>query len=218
MATTSHTRAPRMAPSDRRAQLLAVAEALFLAHGYAAVSMEDIAREAGVTRPVVYDHFPTKERAYLACVARARAAFEIELFHQVDPNAAPLDQLRAGVDGHFAMLERDPARWRLLFGSSAVLPGEASTELAALRFGTIEQIRRLIAAATPGADPERIEACAHVLDGAAERLGHWWLTRPDIPRARLVDHCIAILWQGLHPYVPDGHRPPHVPGGATVDG
>lgn len=190
-----------MAPSDRYAQLLDVAEELFLVRGYVGVSMEDIARAAGVTRPVVYDHFPTKERAYLACVERARSAYEADLFQQVDPHASPLEQLRAGAEGHFAMLERDPARWRLLFGSSAVLPGEASTELAALRFATIEQIRRLIAAAAPDAPAERIEACAQVVDGAGERLGHWWLTRPDIPRARLVEHFLEILWDGLHRYV-----------------
>lgn len=203
MSTSSPVRAPRMAPADRHAQLLATAEELFLSRGYAAVSMEDIARAAGVTRPVVYDHFPTKERAYLACVAQARAAFEAELFQRVDPSAAPREQLRAGLDGHFAMLQRDPARWRLLFGSSAVLPGEASAELAALRFGTIEQIRLLIAAATQGVDPERVEACAHALDGAVERLGHWWLTRPEIPRSRVVEHCLEILWEGLRPYVPE---------------
>jgi AcrR family transcriptional regulator len=191
-----------MAPADRYAQLLSIAEELFLSRGYAAVSMEDIARAAGVTRPVVYDHLQSKERAYLACVERARAAYEADLLQQVDPDAPPREQLRAGAEGHFAMLERDPARWRLLFGSSAVLPGEASEELAALRFSTIEQIRRLIAAAAPDAPAERIEACAHVVDGAGERLGHWWLTRPDIPRATLVEHFVDILWDGLRPYVP----------------
>jgi AcrR family transcriptional regulator len=198
-----------MAPSDRYAQLLRVAEELFVTRGFAAVSMEDIARAAGVTRPVVYDHFQTKERAYLACVERARAAYEAELLQQVDPHASPREQLRAGAEGHFAMLERDPARWRLLFGSSAVLPGEASSELAALRFSTIEQIRRLMAAAAPAAPPERIEACAQVVDGAAERLGHWWITRPDISRATLVEHFLDILWDGLHPYVTDDQQLPN---------
>jgi len=98
------------------------------------------------------------------------------------------------------MFERDPARWRLLFGSSAVLPGEASEELAALRFATIEQIRRLLEAAAPDAPAQRIEGCAHV-GGAGERLGHWWLTRPDIPRATLVEHFVDILWEGLRPYM-----------------
>jgi AcrR family transcriptional regulator len=190
-----------MAPEERYEQLLGVAEELFVTRGFAAVTMEDIARGAGVSRPVVYDHFETKERAYLACVRRARDAYEAQLFAQVDPSAPPQEQLRAGADGHFAMLERDPARWLLLFGSNTILPGEASAELAALRFGTIEQIRRLIAAAAPGAPAERIEACAQVVDGAGERLGHWWLTRPDIPRERLVEHFVEILWEGLHPYV-----------------
>lgn len=190
-----------MAPSERYEQLLGVAEQLFIGHGYGAVSMEDIARAAGVTRPVVYDRFQTKEQVFLACVRRARATYEAELLAQIDAASSPLEQLRAGAEAHFAMLERDPARWRLLFASSAVLPGEASGELAALRFSTIEQGRRRIAAAIPDAPPERVEALSHVIDGAGERLGHWWITRPDIPRARLVQHFLEILWDGLRPYI-----------------
>jgi AcrR family transcriptional regulator len=200
-AAQPSARAKRMPQAERRAQLLDLAEDLFITRGYAAVSMEDIARAAGVSRPVVYDHLRTKEAAYLACVERARATYEAELLARVDATAHPREQVRAGADAFFATLEQHPGRWQLLFGSNAVLPGDATKDLAALRFATIEQIRLLLAAAIPDAPPERIEACAHVVSGAGERLGHWWLTRPDLPRSALVEHYVEIVWDGLRRYV-----------------
>lgn len=188
-----------MSPRDRYAQLLPVAEKLFVTHGYAAVSIEDIARAAGVTRPVIYDHFGSKEGAYIACVERARALYEAELLREIDPAAEPLEQLRAGGEAFFRMLERDPARWRLLFGSSGLLGSEKDELLAEFRLGTIEQIRRLLAAAAPDAPADRVTAAAHMVSGAGERLGHWWLTRPDLTRRQIVEHYVQVLWDGLRP-------------------
>jgi AcrR family transcriptional regulator len=201
MEARTATRAERMLPAERYAQLLEAAEGLFVERGFAAVSMTDIAAAAGVTRPVVYDHFKSKEGAYLACVGQARASFEAELLRQIRPELSPREQLRAGGEAFFTTLARDPKRWQLLFGSNAVLPGEANQRLAAMRFATIEQIRLILVGMAPDAPAERIEACAQVVSGAGERLGHWWLTRPEIPRERIVDHYIDILWDGLRPYI-----------------
>lgn len=191
-----------MAYADRHAQLVDTAEALFVERGYAAVTMEDIARAAGVSRPIVYTHFETREGAYLACVMRARAAYDAAIRAGVDPAASPRDQLTAGADVFLAMLESHPGRWLLLFGSNAVVPGEANDDLAALRFATIEQVRLLLQAAAPDAPPERIEAFAHAISGVGERLGHWWRTRPDLPREVIRDHYVEIIWAGLQAYLP----------------
>ena len=196
----------RLPHAQRHVQLLDVAESLFIDRGYAAVSMEDIARSAGVSRPIVYNHLKGKEQAYLACVERARATYQSELLERVGLAASPREQLRAGAEGFFAMLERHPGRWQLLFGSNAVLPGTFTQELAALRFQTIEQIRQLLQAAAPDAPPQRIEACAHAVSGVGERLGHWWLTRPEMPREELIGHYVEILWAGLSPYLPPESR------------
>ena len=95
----------RRAMSRRCEQLLEVAERLFIERGYAAVSMEDIARAAGVTRPVVYDHFTTREGAYVACATRARESYEARLVERIDPTLSPREQLRAGADAYFSMVE-----------------------------------------------------------------------------------------------------------------
>jgi AcrR family transcriptional regulator len=201
MAAPTRTRAARMSPADRREQLLPVIEELFVSRGYTALSMEELARAAGVTRPVIYDQFGSKEGAFLACVRRARDEFEAELRRQVGGHTSLRDQIQAGGEHLFTTLERDPSRWQLLFAANAVFPGELNRELAQLRFDTIEQIRLILAAGAPRAPEQRIEACAHALSGAGERLGQWWLSRPDIPKATIVEHFVEIVWTGLGPYV-----------------
>ena len=98
--------------------------------------MDDIAQAAGVTRPVTYKHFGSKERVYLECVRRAREAHAAQIvasWEAVATDDLP-SELARGADTFFQILEGNPGRWMLLFGSNAVLPGEFKEELAALRF------------------------------------------------------------------------------------
>src|SRR5207245_6557433 len=68
MATRTSPPRRRMRAPERRAQLLDVARRAFGASGFHAVSMEAVAREAGVTKPILYDHFPSKKDLYLALI------------------------------------------------------------------------------------------------------------------------------------------------------
>jgi len=162
--------------------------------------MEDIARAAGVTRPVPYNHFGTKEGVYIACVLRATIVYNAELAAQIDPDAHPQDQLRQGAEVFFGLLERDRGRWALIFASSSVLPPEFARELGQVRFDTIATIELLLRRASPSADPKRMAAAAHAVSGVSERLGHWWLSEPSMTRDEVIDHYTALLWPGLEPY------------------
>jgi AcrR family transcriptional regulator len=188
----------------RRELLLDVAEALFMEHGYAAVSMEDIARRASVSRPVVYNHFATKEGVYIACVRRATERYDTELRAVIDVNATAKEQLANGAEFFFRTLERDPRRWLLLAGSATILPAPYADELTALRFATIETIEQLLRQAAPNAPKRRLEAYAHAVSGVGERLGHWWLAHPELSRRELVEHYTELLWAGLQPYAESG--------------
>lgn len=190
----------RFAPDVRREQILDVAEQLFVERGYAAVNMSDIAAELGVTRPVANYHFGSKEQVYLECVRRARASYDTALLTRIDLTAPPRDQLAAGADAFFEILELSPERWILLFGTSSVLSGDASQELADLRFATIDAIAALLRSSMPKATEMRIQAAAHAASGVGERLGHWWLREPSLTRRDLVEHFTEVLWHGLDPY------------------
>src|SRR5260221_5027889 len=73
VAGYKHGRVPR---AVRNNQLLDLAEELLVEHGYAGFSIDDLCRSAGVSRPIVYEHFGSKDGIYLACVRRIRAEFE----------------------------------------------------------------------------------------------------------------------------------------------
>lgn len=183
-------------------KLLDVAEALFTEHGYSGVTMEAIARSAGVTRPVVYSQFGTREGAYLAVVRRARLHYD----DQIAGSAANVGvgakaQLEQGAEVFFGLLERDPGRWKLIFGSSAALPESHAGELAELRLGTIATIETALHAIAPHAPALTITMAAHGISGVGERLGLLWLTRPDLTKSDLIRHFVELVWDGIHPYV-----------------
>jgi AcrR family transcriptional regulator len=191
-------RSPRLPKAQREQQLLDVAERLFIEKGYAETSIEDVAQAAGVTRPVVYNHHGSKEGLYLALVKRAREHYRGELQRTLAGIEDPRGQIRAAGDLFFEMIERDPVRWTVLFGGSAVpLFGEHGAQLTDLRFENVEQTAALIRAAAPDADPERIHAFAHAISGVGEQLGRWWLREPGIPRHRLTRHYTDFIWNGL---------------------
>lgn len=202
VTTDPPLRRQRVSFDERHLELLDIAEELYAQHGYAAVGIEDIARGAGVTRPTIYRHFQTREQVYLECVARARQVYQQKQVERMAQFADPMDRLRAGADVFFGMLENEPDRWRLVFGGSVVLPGEYTEALAQMRFDTIEQTRLLLHSAMPDAPPDDVEALAHAASGIAERLGHWWLTRPDKTREEVIDRFVAICLNGAAPYLP----------------
>jgi AcrR family transcriptional regulator len=196
VAGFQHGRVPR---SIRSEQLLDVAEQLFSEAGYGATSIQAIARAARVTRPVVYEHFGSKEGIYLACLRRARGELEAMMFGAIG-SAPPADlraQLEGGADAYYRFVENGPDRWRVLFGGSAGVSGDAAEEAMQLHLGTERRFAELLGAALPDEDPQRLQAFAHSIGGAAHQLAQWWLRTPGIPRARVVSWYCEASWDGL---------------------
>jgi AcrR family transcriptional regulator len=189
-----HGRVPR---AVREEQLLAVAQALFVARGFDGASIEQIAQAAGVTRPVIYEHFGGKDGLYLACLRRARAALGEAIAEAVGGGGEPLDLVERGIDGYFAFLEGDPERWTLLFGAGAAVTGDLAEEVVRLRFDTVGGIAALLRGVVPDADPVRLEAFAHALSGAGEQLAKWWRRNQDVSRGQVVGYLRDFSWPGL---------------------
>jgi AcrR family transcriptional regulator len=119
-----------MPPAQRREQLIDAALSVILEHGYGGVSIEAIAREAGVTRPVVYDHFPNLPRLLHALVEREER-YSLEQLDQVVPQvppngstADPSEVLASAVRRFLDAVADRPATWRLI-----LLPLEGTPEL-----------------------------------------------------------------------------------------
>jgi AcrR family transcriptional regulator len=177
--------AARMPPGERRQQLLDAALGVILEQGYAGVSIEAIARSAGVTRPVVYDHFPNLGQLLRALFEREEHTALAQLAEVVptDPGAQdPVEVLASGVGRFLAAVASRPATWRLI-----LLPPEGTPEMVrqhveANRTRTLAQIEEVVrwAFAQPGwpsdIDPE---LTARAIRAIGEEAGRTLLIDPD---------------------------------------
>ena len=195
-----HGRVPR---AVREEQLLEVAEQAFAEQGYQGTSIEDIARMAGVTRPVVYEHFGSKEGIYLACVRHARA----ELERLIDAAAGSVDdpaaRLWGGINAYFEFVERHGRAWDVLFGQGSAVAGPAAEEVTRQRFATVSGIAGLLGPFVSGTDvdDQAIEALAHALSGSGEQLAKWWRHNPHLSREQVAGYHMAFAWLGLEQLV-----------------
>lgn len=203
-ADSGSRRAParaRMDRASRERQLLDVALRLFIEHGYQGTSIEDLASAAGVTRPIIYHHFGSKDGIYLACLRRARAELNQRMIGAAQSPAEPQERVRRGVDAYFAFVEDNRAAWAILFGGGVAVAGPAATEAARLRTATVQQIAMLLIASLPQVDKLVLEAFAHCVSGAGEQLAKWWQSNPALSRAELVQHLMRFAWGGLQQFV-----------------
>jgi AcrR family transcriptional regulator len=179
-----HGRVPR---AVRRGQLLELAEQLFMEKGYGGFSIDDLCRAAGVSRPIVYDHFGSKDGLYIACLRRIREQFENGILAAAASASDLPTTVARSAEVWFSMIEREPQRWSLVYGGATGLVGPIADQLADLRDTTVQQLAIVFAAYAPHADAEMVTIWAHSTSGAGEQLGRWWLRHPEIPRQRIVD-------------------------------
>jgi AcrR family transcriptional regulator len=184
-----------MARADRRDQLLDVAEAVFVDRGFAGASMDDVAEGAGVTKPVLYDHFGSKDGLLAAVVERSGQQMldaTTGAIGGLEPRAA----LLAGLTGYFRFVDDHAGAWTLLLRE--VAPGTPSAEAVdRIRQVQVDVIAALIGDYLPVPDPVRAGTYAHVVSGAAERLSTVRLTgrrtTPEDAAGLLMD----VLWKGF---------------------
>jgi AcrR family transcriptional regulator len=196
----------RMAAAERRDQIAEVALGLFADRGYRAVAVDDIARGAGVSPPVLYDHFASKRDLYAHVLERQAAELAERVARATAEVGGGKARLRAAIDAFFALAEEEPlvdgdrAGDEELRRSAARRDGRAQAAL-------IEVLRsggRLFAG-----EPERdraLELTAQMLRHGLLGLALWWREHPETPRAVLVDHAMDLAWTGLRALRKDGRH------------
>lgn len=187
----------RLKRHEREQQLLDAALGLFGESGYQGTSIEDIARAAGVTRPIIYSHFGSKDGIYLACLRRARNDLESRMIAAAGPEGTLQQQLAGCINAYFAFVDRGSAGWELLYGGGAAVAGPAAAEAARLRFATVERIAQLIRRASPDIDARAAKAFAHAVSGAGEQLAKWWRHNPRMSREQVAGYLFAFAWDGF---------------------
>ncbi|MEU8245467.1 TetR/AcrR family transcriptional regulator [Nonomuraea sp. NPDC048916] len=190
-----------MAGSARRARITEAALAVFAARGYHASAMEEIATSAGVTRSVLYDHFPSKRVLLITVLQEQNALLVAHVGARITGSGSPGHRLRATLDAYFSFAEDRPEARCLLFDRT----DEDDPEIKAVRWGIREARTRAVAAMLArdlsrlGLDPGALitEAVVELLITGTDGLAQWWMRHPEVPRADLVEAAMRVLWSGL---------------------
>lgn len=187
----------RMKPEAREKQLLDIAQVIFIETGYQGTTVEDIAQAAGVTRPVIYNIFGSKDAIYLACLKRARELLDDYIRQEILKSTDLESRIRSGFEGYFHFVEREPAAWRFLYAGGSAVAGPVAQAALDMRFNTVNRITVLFNELRGTVTEDQILMIAHSLSGAGEQLAKWWVTRPDVPRQQVVNTLMNTIWNGI---------------------
>jgi AcrR family transcriptional regulator len=185
-----HGRVPR---AVRERQIVELAEQLFAERGYAGASMDELSRRAGVTKPVVYELFESKDGLFRACVDRAIARMADSIAAAVRAESEPEARLRAGGIAFLRFAKDNRVAWELM-----AMGGRFADQALTVRRSQAQLIRTLMAEIAPaGTDPRELEAVAYAVNSAYEGLAHWMWEHPDVPVEEVADWVVDLLAPGL---------------------
>jgi AcrR family transcriptional regulator len=195
-AAVPSRRTARLPRGARRLQLLRAAQDVFVAQGFHAAAMDDIADRAGVSKPVLYQHFPGKRELYLALLEEhvSELADRVaEAMGTTDDNRA---RVNAAVGAYFDFIDAEGEAFRLVFESDL----RNDDVRAIVDRGTrvcVEAIAEVIAADT-GADPERALLLASGLTGLFESSARWRIAhKGTLSREEAVSLMSTLAWRGI---------------------
>ena len=190
-------RGVRMPRDERRAQLLAAATEVFVNNGYHATVMDDIAEHAGVSKPVLYQHFPGKLELYLALLERHADELVDRVQAAIEETHDNWQRVRNAVGAYFDFVDGDGEAFRLVFESD--LRNQPSVQDIVERMYTacVQAIAQAVVA-DAGLDADRAWLVAVGVVGASEHGARYWLTRRhDLPKEEAVALTASLVWKGL---------------------
>jgi AcrR family transcriptional regulator len=163
--------------------------------------MREIASAAGITKPVLYDHFASKVQLYVELIESARDELTARGAAAMHGDAPAEARVRAAIGAFFSYVEERPAAVRVLFRPAE---GEPEVVEAAHRVQT-QATARLVAllAAEPNLLPGaadrdlRLELFMEFIKRGLHGLAGWWAEHPDVPRETLVEATMDLVWSGL---------------------
>ncbi|MPZ67908.1 MAG: TetR family transcriptional regulator [Actinobacteria bacterium] len=185
-----------MTGQERREQLLDVGRTVFAERGFEGASIEEIAQRAGITKPVIYEHFGGKEGLYAVVVdrevQRLLSRFEGEL-NQDSPRA----KLEAAANTFLTYIEEEQDGFRILVRDSPVASKTGS--LASVIGDIASQVEYVFTEEfkTRGFDPKLAPLYSQALVGMVALVGQWWLDSGKPSRKVVTAHLVNLAWNGL---------------------
>lgn len=176
--------------------MLDVAEEVFAEQGYGAVSMEEIAVRVGLSKPMLYEYFGSKEGLLLATITRARGELREVTGHALAEAGSAEEMLYRGYLAYFQFNEAHRRSWLVLL-QEPVLLRSAADEIEAIRRQQTDLIVAQMESLAPGRPSRDLEAYAEIIVGACERLALWRTRNPDVGVEEAARQMMDLTWNGL---------------------
>ncbi|MBS4101656.1 TetR/AcrR family transcriptional regulator [Tsukamurella paurometabola] len=189
-------RTARLPRSARRIQLLEAASSVFVDLGYHSAGMDEIAVRAGVSKPVLYQHFPGKLELYVAVLNSHSEALVTGVREALSSSTDNHERVIGAVRSFFDFVDRDSMGYKLIFESDVLEPVVQERVEGAVD-ACIDAVYDLVSEDS-GLDPYRARMLAVGLVGASQVSARYWLyaDRP-IPKEEAVATTVELLWGGL---------------------
>lgn len=185
----------------REREILDAAELIFGDRGYQGTSMDDIAARVGVSKPLIYQYYGSKDGLFLACLSRLRAQLLDAVSDAVLAAADAEQAMYAGFVAWFEFLDEHPRAWSVIVDEGMLAAGPAARAADEVRADFVELIATMVRLNLPPnreTDEEEIQIVAQSISGATERLAIWRSRNNDAPSPKKIAETLQrILWQGL---------------------
>jgi AcrR family transcriptional regulator len=196
MATSQTKR--RMRGPERKAQLLAVARRVFGRKGFHGVSMDDVAKEAGVTKPILYDHFSSKEALYLSLLDVDAEALEDRIRSALSAPTGNRERIRQSFQAYFDFVDEHAEGFRLLMQETVGAEDEFRSKVGQVRERIFKEVSDLIVRESKGRiDRADADTVALGLVGMVETVARRDPGGPKPARSRAVDTLVRLVWRGI---------------------
>jgi AcrR family transcriptional regulator len=194
--TQTAGRPARLPRSARRKQLLAAAQEVFVAHGYHQAAMDDIAERAGVSKPVLYQHFPGKLELYLALLDTHCDAIVAKVRATRRSTTENKERVSGAVRAYFDFVDHESEAFRLVFASDLRNEPAVRERVERVEQGCVAAITDTIMSDT-GVSRARAELLASGLVGAAETAQFWLASGRQVPKQEAEALLSALSWRGI---------------------
>src|SRR5688572_11943728 len=198
---------PRLEPES---QILQVASEEFGTEGYAATSIQTVAERAGISKPLVYNYFGSKEGLFLACLERAGTIVADEIERIAQGDAVGVERGMRTLDGMFTILEPQPCPWKLPYDPTAPATGAVADAIdhctQRISKEADEGVSELMSLAG-NTGPVDASAMAAVWLGIVNSLMNWWMDHPADSAAAMMQRCVRLLTALLGGSAPDDGQP-----------
>jgi AcrR family transcriptional regulator len=208
-AAARRTRRVRMTGKERREQLLDIGRALFAERGFEGTSVEEIAHKAGVSKPVVYEHFGGKEGLYAVVVDREMRML-LDMVTSALTGGHPRELLEQAAFALLDYIEQSTDGFRILVRDSPV--AQSTGTFASLISDIATQVEDILGLEFKqrGFEPKLAPMYAQALVGMVALTGQWWLDVRKPKKAEVAAHLVNLAWNGLSGLEPRprliGHR------------